>query len=136
MAGYANEIIDYLPKGLSLNEEMKKVWSQMEDGSISTKVLSNQVILPKETKNVTLIVSKKITQENVGTIINKAKISKYSNESIVEDINMNDNESQADVIISIKTGNVILYLSLIIIIALMTAFSIYFIKKQVLQEKE
>lgn len=136
VAGYANEIIDYLPKGLSLNEEMKKVWSQMEDGSISTKVLSNQVILPKETKNVTLIVSKKITQENVGTIINKAKISKYSNESIVEDINMNDNESQADVIISIKTGNVILYLSLIIIIALMTAFSIYFIKKQVLQEKE
>lgn len=135
IAGYANEIIDYLPKDLSFNQEINQFWSQSKDGAISTKELSNQIINPGETKNITLIASKKMTEENTGTIINKVKIEKYSSDYGTEEVDNNNNESQADVIISIRTGKLILYLSLTMIIITVIAIGVYFIKKGVLQER-
>lgn len=132
VSGYANEIIDYLPQGLTLNEDMKGIWHKNSDGSFSTKSLANQIILPNETKNITLVVSKNIAQEDIGTITNKAKIGSYSNDNITKDIEDSNNESQAEVIVSIRTGRIILYLSLMIIVAIIIVVSIGMIKKKIL----
>ena len=118
IAGYANEIIDYLPEDISFNQEINKSWIKLKDGSLSTKELSNQPINPGETKNITLTVSKKMTGENIGTITNKVKCEKQ--------------ESQAELIVSIRTGRIILYISLVIVIISIIAIGVYFIKKKVL----
>ncbi|MCI8636511.1 MAG: hypothetical protein HFJ36_01390 [Clostridia bacterium] len=123
VAGYVNEIIDYLPEGLFFNKEINKAWYQNSDGTLSTKVLANQSIAPNETKNITLILTKKMTEENTGTVTNKAKI---------KDVEINSNGSQADIIISIKTGRIVLYILLSIIITAIIAIGIYFIKRKVL----
>jgi len=130
--GYVDEIIDYLPKDLTFSQERNPSWYQLKGGSIATKELSKEIIHPGETKEIALIVSKKMTQENTGTITNKARIEKYSSYNKVEDINTNNDESQADVIVSVRTGRIILYISLAITIVMMIAVSVYFIKKKVL----
>ena len=100
------------------NKERNKAWYQNNDGTISTKVLANQSIAPNETKNITLVLTKKMTGENIGIIINKAKCE--------------NSESQAELIISIKTGRIIIYISLVISITAIIAIGIYFIKKRVI----
>jgi len=132
VAGYANEIIDYLPKDLTLNKANNQTWYALKDGSIATKELANQIISPGETKNITLTVSKKMTQENTGTITNKVRIGKYTNDYGSEDVDNQNNESQADVIVSVRTGRIILYISLTIIIIMIIAVGVYLIKKEVL----
>ena len=81
IAGYANEVIDYMPKDLTFSSEMNKAWYQNTDGSISSKELSNTIINPGETKSLTLTLTKKMTQNNVGTTINIAEIGQESNGS-------------------------------------------------------
>ena len=76
-----------------------------------------------------------MTQENTGTITNKAKIEKYSSDSVAEDVDSSNNESQVDVIVSVRTGRIILYLSLATIIIMIIAIGVYYIKKEVLPER-
>ncbi len=71
-----------------------------------------------------------MTQENTGTITNKVRIGKYTNDYGSEDIDNQNNESQADVIVSVRTGRIILYISLAIIIIMIIAVGVYFIKKK------
>ena len=62
-------------------------------------------------------------KENTGTVTNKAKI---------KDVGINSNGSQADIIISIKTGRIVLYILLSITITGIIAIGAYFIKRKVL----
>ena len=81
-----------------------------------------------------------MTQDNTGTIINKSEINAHNNESMLEDIdstpgNKNESEddmSRADVIISVRTGGVIGYMFLIIIIVAIVGTGVFFINKEVL----
>ena len=75
-----------------------------------------------------------MTQENTGTITNKVRIGKYTNDYGSEDIDNQNNESQADVIVSVRTGRIILYISLAIIIIMIIAVGVYFIKKKFYRE--
>ena len=133
VAGYANEIVDELPKELTFIQEMNhQQWYQLEDGSLCTKELSNQMINPGETKNISLIVLKKMTKENTGTIVNKAKIGNYSNDYMKEDENTKNNESQAEVILSVRTGRILLSICFIMIVVVIIAVGVYVIKNKVL----
>lgn len=131
-AGYANEIIDYLPKDLTFSSEINKTWYQTTDGNLCTKELANQLINPGESKELTLTLTKRMTQNNTGTTTNKAEVSKTSNDYSLEDMNTTNDSSQAEVIISIRTGAVILYISLITTAVLTILVGVYLIKKKVL----
>ena len=84
-----------------------------------------------------------MTQDNTGRILNKAEINKHYNERMLDDIDSTpgnkdekeDDMSNADVIISIKTGSIILYTTITIISIAILATGIYFIKKKVLGQK-
>lgn len=138
--GYANEIIDYLPSDLKFNSKTSPEWEQREDGNLYTTQLAKQVILPGETKTVKVILTKDMTQDNTGRILNRAEINKHYNESGLNDIDSTpgnreekeDDMSSADVIISIKTGSAIIYTTTIIASISMLAIGIYLIKKKVL----
>ena len=72
---------------------------------------------------------------SIGTYRNTASISESHTESGVLDIDANNNTSKADIIISIKTGQAYLYITLTITSIAMLAIGIYFIKKKILDKK-
>lgn len=140
VAGYANEIIDYVPSDLKFSSQLNSGWKQNTDENLYTTALANQVILPGQTKTINLTLTKDMTQDNTGRILNKAEINKHYNERMLDDIDSTpgnkdekeDDMSNADVIISIKTGSIILYTTITIISISILATGIYFIKKKVL----
>lgn len=143
VAGYVNEVVDYKPTDLSFSSEMNKNWYQSTNGNLCSKELSNQLIKPGETKTINLTLVKVMNQNNTGTIINTAEINKASNDYSIQDIDSmasnkisgEDDMSTAELIISIRTGSVITYISLIITIIVIIAIGIYFIKIKVLPQK-
>ena len=112
LAGYVNEIVDYIPSDLTFSSEINKDWYVSTDGNLHTTALSNAIINPGETKTVTLTLVKTMTDSNAGVTINKAEIAKSSNEYSIPDIDSKagnakqgeDDISTAEVIISINTG--------------------------------
>lgn len=75
-------------------------------------MLSDVKINPGESKEVTLILTKKMTENNLGTTYNTAEIASVSNSENLLDKdstpnnkqNGEDDFSEADVIVNIKTG--------------------------------
>jgi len=138
--GYATKIVDYLPEELKFNQDLNKNWYLGEDGNLYTNILENQKILPGETKEVELVLDKKMSGEETGLINNKAEIvDSYNNYGLkdIDSINGNnkaneDDTDYADVYLGIKTGKVILYTSLAISQAIVLVVGIYLIKKKVL----
>lgn len=112
LAGYVNEIVDYIPSDLTFSSEINKDWYISTDGNLHTTALSNLIIKPGETRTVSLILVKKMTDSNTGVTINKAEIAKASNEYSIPDIDSKagngkqgeDDTSKAEVIISLNTG--------------------------------
>ena len=87
VAGYAKKIVDYIPNGMAFNADLNKDWYITKDGKAYTTKLANTLIEPGETKEVTLILNKKITGENVGNIRNVAEIAEDYNDFGLKDIN-------------------------------------------------
>ena len=143
LAGYANEIVDYMPSDLSFNSELNKNWYQLTGGELYSKELSNDVINPGEAKTLTLTLIKSMNQNNTGTSINTAEITKATNDFSLKDIDSTpgnkvskeDDISTAQVIISIRTGAIVTYTLLIVIIMVIIALGVYFIKKGVIKNK-
>lgn len=142
LAGYVNEVVDYKPNDLSFSSEMNKNWYQSTDGNLYSKELTNQIIKPNETKTITLTLVKTMNQNNTGTTINTAELSKVNNDFSISDKDSvpsnqregEDDMSTAQLIISIRTGGTVMYISLIISIIAIIVVGVYFIKKKVLTD--
>ena len=144
LAGYVNRITDYMPKDLIFNSEMNTNWYQTPDGYLSSNELANQIINPGETKTLTLTLLKDLNSNNTGNIVNQVELTEVSNTLSKNDIdstpnnkiNGEDDMSSAEVLVSIRTGGVVAYTFLTIIIIAILAIGIYFIKKKVFIEDE
>ena len=112
LPGYANEIVDYIPKDVSFNSEINKTWYKSTDGNVHTNALDKTIINQGETKEVKLILTKTMTENNTGVTSNKAEIAKSSNNLSIPDKDSKegnnasgeDDISTAELIISIRTG--------------------------------
>ncbi|WP_292606005.1 hypothetical protein, partial [Methanobrevibacter sp. UBA188] len=72
---------------MAFNADLNKDWYVTNDGKAYTTKLANTLIEPGETKEVMIILNKKITGENVGNIRNVVEIAEHYNEFGLEDIN-------------------------------------------------
>lgn len=143
VSGYVNEIVDYIPSDLTFDTTLNKDWYIGSDKQLYTKQLSNQIINPGETKTVTLELNKSMNENNTGTTINIAEINKATNDLLLQDIdsipankvNGEDDMSKAEVIISIRTGATIWYISLAFMIIVVIGVGVYLINKKVLKSK-
>lgn len=143
VGGYVNELFDDKPSDLEFASSMNNNWYQSTKGELYTKELSNQIINPGETKTVTLTLTKTMNLENTGTSINTAELNKVSNDYSLQDVDSTpgnrqtgeDDISTAQLIISVKTGSSVMYISLIMIIIGIISVGIYFIKKDVLLDE-
>lgn len=144
--GYAKKLIDYLPQEAKFNTELNKDWYlSKENGAVYNSSLANEKIMPGQSKEVKLILSYSITEKNIGKLLNNnAEIYESYNEQGLNDMDSNpankleseDDMSAADMIISLATGKIVLYVSLTIAVIVLLGFGIFEIKKRVLNKKE
>lgn len=139
--GYAEEIVDYIPEDLEFDPNQNEDW-EVEDGKLITTALAEEAINPKETKTINLVLTKHLTEDNLGTVINTAEIKEDYNENLVGDIDSTPNNKKAgeddmataSVIIGLNTGRIIMYISLIVTTIVILLIGTYLIKKKVIKE--
>lgn len=138
--GYAKEVKDYIPEGLEFNAEDNPLWKEVSEGVIITDVLKDTLLKPGESKVVTVLLTWKNSQDNLGLKVNTAEISKDYNEFNTPDIDsVPDNKKEgeddiddAPVMLSIALGNGKTYMGLTLLILITTGAGIFLIKKYVL----
>lgn len=141
VAGYAKKIVDYIPQEMKFSSELNKEWYSADNGNIYNSSLANTLIQPGETKEITLLLTKKMNDNNVGIINNTAEIYESSNDLGLVDIDSTpankvqneDDMSSADAIIGIKTGQIYVYIAITLITISILGVGIYLINKKVLR---
>ena len=142
--GYVKKIVDYLPDTLQFKSEMNRNWYQGNDNHLYCTELENVEIKPGESKEVSLIVTKKITEGSLGTIRNEAEIYETYNVQGLQDIDSipgnriheEDDMSFADLVLSLVTGKIVAGVIISTLVLLIVFISCYQIKKRVLTQKE
>ena len=124
IAGYAEQIVDYLNNDLEFDESRNNSWYKGNDGYIYVKDLNQVILQPGETREVNLILTKTMNEENTGVISNKVSIlNTYSQSGEKE--NDNGNSSIQNTLVSISTGkaarNIMITFNLILIICICAA---------------
>ena len=113
--GYVGGIVDYVSSEYKFNSELNSDWYEI-DGKLYNVSLMNTEIKPGESREISLVLTKNMTENSTGLISNTAEIAELYNEYGVKDIDSTelnnaqgeDDLGKADVILSIKTGQVIL----------------------------
>ncbi len=134
VAGYAKKIVDYLPSELEFSSNLNEDWYSSGDTVICT-ALENELINPGETKEVKLLLTKKMNENGTGTVTNKAEITEtYNDQGLLDEKSTEDDtNSSANVIIGIKTGGPVTYAVLTLTILAIAACGAYIINKKVLK---
>lgn len=143
--GYVKKIVDYLPESARFNSELNEDWYLSDENDrIYNTSLENVELQPGESKEVSLILSVTITDENIGTVVNNnAEIYEIYNEQGLTDIDSQeansaqneDDMSTADIVLSVVTGKIVLYVSLTLAILFLLVIGIVVIKRNVLSKK-
>ena len=126
LEGYAKKIVDYLPKNTKFSSELNKDWYISDNNNaVYNTSLENTILKPGESKEIALTLSAQITNSNIGTIINNnAEIYEAYNEYGEPDIDsieanmieIEDDISKADIILSTATGTIVIYSGLVLAI--------------------
>ncbi len=141
LPGYAKRIVDYIPSDMKFSSELNQNWYVGEDGNLYNSELANTLLQPGESKELTLILTKVMTDDNLGIINNNAEIFESYNDQGKEDtdsivanrIKDEDDLSYADAVIETKTGEVYIYSFITLISIIIFGLGIYYINKKVLR---
>ncbi len=142
IANYVKKVVDYTPKDMKFNSELNRDWYAASNGDLYNSSLANTKIEAGQSKELSLTLTKKMTENNVGIVNNNAEIYEVYNEEGKQDIDSvagnkvtgEDDISSADLVISVKTGDAIIYTLIISsLICATVAVSIYYIRKIVLR---
>ena len=136
-SGYIRKIVDYKPNDLTFNSELNKDWYQTADG-LYNESLANDEIKAGETREVTLTLTKDMTENNVGLINNTAEIEESYNELGLQDSNSTpgnrangeNDMGSADVLLGIRTGGAVYIGGTIGIVAILGVIAFVIIKKK------
>ncbi len=135
IAGYAKKLVDYIPEGMIFNSslEANKDWYTGTDGNLYSTSFADTELAPGESKTIKLVLTKQVTEENTGIVNNLAEICEDYNIYGISDINSTPgNKAQgendlgsADVAILIKTGEQLIYISVIITTILLGSIVVF-----------
>ena len=136
---YINSIVDYIPEGLKFSSELNPDWYETK-GNLYTNIFENLSIAPGESKEINLILTKTKTNGNAELINNMAEINEAYNIYGIEDTNSkeaNQNKDEndlgsADLMISIQTGSIFNYITVVMLMLEVIGVAVYFINKKVL----
>lgn len=142
LAGYVKNIVDYKPTDLTFNSSLNPEWYQ-EEGNLHTTSLANTKLEAGEEKELTLVLTKTMTESNTGLVNNTAEISEAYNNLGIDDVDStpgNKQKSEDDMgscncIISVKTGVAITYITLTLSIIAVMAVGTYIVSRKVLNKE-
>ena len=142
VAGYANEIEDYIPEGLKFVQEDNRNWEQV-NGRVVTHELENTLLQPGESASVTITLTWINKSNNLGLKTNVAEITSDldNKKRDVTDIDSTpgnnvpgeDDIDDAPVMLTVKTGEVNMITGLAIAVITILSAGIIGIKKYVLK---
>ena len=89
-----------MPSGFTVSGENPEYWRYGENGRLETEV----ELKAKESKELEVVLDWVNRNDNFGSMVNKAEIEKTTNVKNFEEIDLNDNKSEAKVMMSIRTG--------------------------------
>ena len=139
--GYATEITDYIPEGLSFNKASNPDWTQASDRIIKTEALAKTLLKPGESAEVKVVLDWVKSSDNIGRFVNVAEISEDWNPYDSDDVDSTpnnliaseDDQDDAPVWIGIVTGlGDQPYIILTTTVLMILATGIILIKKYVL----
>ena len=139
---YIKNIADYVSSDYKFSSELNKDWYQ-SNGKLYNKSLANEKIKPGESKEIILTLTKKMTENNTGLINNTAEIVESYNEQGLLDVDSvagnnvkgEDDLGSADLILSIKTGQIVTTVTLILTTIILVGVGAYFVAKIVLRKR-
>ena len=126
IGGWADEITDHIPDGLTFDQADNPTWTQLDDKTIVTDELKSTYLNPGESAEVTVVLRWINSGTNLGLKVNVAEISKDRNEYDVHDVDSTpgnyvwgeDDIDDAPVMLAVKTGNTILAYTMIALVAI------------------
>lgn len=141
LAGRVKKVIDYMPRDMVFSTDLNRTWVQDSNGNLTNSELKDLNIEPGETKELTLILRRNMTEDNVGLINNTAEIAEIENDENIKDkdstpgnrVNGEDDMSVANVLLGVRTGSEVMYITLAIVVLVILTTGIYVINKKVLK---
>lgn len=130
---YVKKIADYISKDYKFTSELNKDWYQ-SGNTLYNSSLTNQKLKAGESKEIKLVVTKQMTENNTGLINNTAEIIESYNELGLKD-KENNNKASADLILSIKTGQIATTITLILITIAIIGAITYICGKYVIKRR-
>ena len=135
--GYVRKIVDYMPNDLKFSSELNTDWYQSGDNLYNIS-LANEKIVAGESREVTLTLTKSMTEDNTGLINNTAEIAESYNELGLADskstsgnkVQGEEDYSSADAILSLKTGGEVYLAITIIVVAILGITAFIVIRKK------
>ena len=139
--GYATELKDHIPEGLKFVAEDNPDWEQVDENTITTDALKETLLKPGDTASVRVVLTWINGSKNLNLKVNYAEISEDYNEWGVPDIDSTpdnwkdtpgeDDDDDAPVLLTLKTGQIPVYFILGVGVLTVIAGGIYLIKKYV-----
>ena len=146
IAGYAKKIVDYIPKGMIFNSSLDSNadWYTGSDGNLYSEALANKELKTGETATIKLVLMKQMTAENTGLINNQAEIYESYNTYGITDknstpgnkIQKENDMSSADMIVSVKTGEVFIYVSVIVTTLLLGIVVVFIVYSRIIPKRK
>ena len=137
VAGYATEVEDYIPKGLKFVQADNPNWKLVKDNVAVTDQLKDVLLEPGQTATIEIVLTWKNSASNMGVKTNWAEIKEDSGDDIdsVPDNNKKeeDDEDNAKVVLSIKTGSVQTYILLVLTSVAILGGGTFAIKKYIVK---
>ena len=140
IAGSVEEISDYIPEGLKFVAADNPEWEEV-NGKVVTDQLAGQIMQPGESKEVTILLTWINREDNMGLKVNVAEISKDYNEYGSPDIDSTPNNKvpgeddidDAPVMLTVTTGQEVVYIGITIAVLGIIAGGVIGIKKYVIK---
>lgn len=144
--GYAKKIVDYMPEGMTFNSALQanSNWYTGTDGNLYSTAMSEIELAPGESQTIKLVLTKQMTEENTGIVNNLAEIADDYNIYGISDKNsVPFNKAQgendlglADTIISVKTGESLVYVSVIVTTILLGSIVVFIAYNKLIVSKK
>lgn len=110
--GYAEQLVDFVDKDLKFDKNLNADWIEGKDGYVYLKDIDDTLLKQGEKKEFKLILTKTMTEENVGTVYNKVTILKTYNSKDETELKENNTGVQNTVIL-VSTGYTLQMFSII-----------------------
>lgn len=101
--GYASMINDYIPPEMIFDENINEGWHLSKNGVLYNDSLKDTIIKPGEQKEILLVLSKRMKEDNTGTVSNKVAIMKAMNPKELKE-NLDRNMATQEILILVETG--------------------------------